>query len=264
MIRSLWISASGLQTQQMNIDTIGNNVSNINTTGFKKSDCEFHDLIYGATNRIGAFLPEGQQSEEGRQIGCGVGLMATRQAFNQGNLEDTGNYLDLGINGKGFFKVSLTDGNYAYTRDGSLTIDGENGRLTTSTGYYLEPSATIPSGATSISVSEDGVVSAILEGEDEPQEIGRIDLFKFTNPDGLQKVGENLFVETAASGVAAQGNPGVDGLGMIKQGFLEASNVELADEMTNMIMAQRAYQMNARAIKNADMMLSIANQILRG
>jgi len=263
MIRSLWISASGLQTQQMNIDTIGNNVSNINTTGFKKSDCEFHDLIYGATNRIGAFLPEGQL-EGGRQIGCGVGLMATRQFFNQGNLENTGNYLDLGISGKGFFKVSLTDGSSAYTRDGSLVIDGENGRLTTSAGYYLEPFVTVPQGATSISVSEDGVVSAILEGEEEPQEIGRIDLFKFTNLGGLQKVGENLFAETAASGVAVQGNPGADGLGMIKQGFLEASNVKLADEMANMIIAQRAYQMNARAIKNADTMLSIANQILRG
>ncbi|HDP70448.1 MAG TPA: flagellar basal-body rod protein FlgG [Actinobacteria bacterium] len=264
MIRSLWISASGLQTQQMSIDTIGNNVSNINTTGFKRVISEFQDLDYKMTDQIGSFLPEGMGLNGGIQIGCGVGLMDTRQIFEQGSIENTGNQFDLAIEGNGFFRVKLADGSHGYTRDGSFMVDGATGRLTTTSGYYLEPPITIPDGATSISISEKGMVSAILEGESASQEIGQINLFKFTNPAGLQRMGDSLFAETVVSGDVTQNTPSADGFGTLCQGFLEMSNVNLADEMAKLLTASRAYQLNARAIKNADTMLSIANQIFRG
>jgi flagellar basal-body rod protein FlgG len=260
MIASMWISASGMNAQQMAIDTVSNNLSNVNSVGFKKTTVGFQDLWYqansGETSLLG--LP---QTSATFNLGTGACPAVTQKVFSQGSLEQTKNPLDLAIEGKGFFRVMLGDGSYAYTREGTLRMNAQGDKLVTAAGYSLDPSITIPSGATSIGISNQGVVTAILEGEDAPTEIGRIKLFKFINPSGLSASGESLFTETVASGGTTEGTPGSNGFGHLAQGFVESSNVNMVEEMVKLIVAQRAYQINSRAVRNVDEMLSIANSI---
>lgn len=259
MIKSLWTSASGLLSQRAAIDAISNNVANVNTSGFKRNLSQFQDLFYQQANVLGEFEPN-NSSRTGISIGSGVRVSSTQKMFSQGRLEQTGNLLDIAIQGAGFFRVLLPDGTPAYTRDGSFMTD-ENGELLTSQGYKLDPSIEIPEGAINMTVHPDGKVSAVLPDTDELQDIGSITIFKVKNPNGLLAVGENLFVPTSAAGEISEQIPGDPGVGSLTQGFIEGSNVELADEMTQLVIAQRAYEINSRALKTADEMLAIATSI---
>ena len=265
MIRSLWTAASGMIAQQFNIDTVANNLSNVNTTGFKKNRADFEDLIY--QHQVLAGTPATAVSEipTGVSVGHGVRVAATQKMFEMGNLQSTGNKFDLAVDSQvGFFKISLPDGTHGYTRDGSFKIDS-NKQIVTSNGYLLEPAITLPDEAVnhSFQVSETGEVTIRLARDNRPQPIGEIDLFRFVNPAGLKAIGRNLFKETLASGEAVQGKPALDGMGGIVQGFLETSNVKLVEEMVNMIVAQRAYESNSKAITTSDTMLGTAISMKR-
>jgi flagellar basal-body rod protein FlgG len=263
MIKALWTAASGMRAQQQNIDVIANNLANVNTTGFKKSRVDFQDLLYQTIRVPGSPVAQQTQIPTGLQVGYGVRTASTRKLFFQGNAIQTESDYDLMINGDGFFQVIAEDGvTTLYTRDGAFHPDGE-GRLVTADGLPLKDNIVIPQNATKISVSTDGVVYAILEGEDQMQEIGRIQLAKFINPAGLENVGRNLFRKTPASGEPITGTPTSPGFGSIVKGFLEVSNVEVVEEMVKMITAQRAYEANSRAIITSDDMLAIANQLRR-
>ena len=262
MIRSLWSAASGMKAQQMNVDTISNNLANVNTTGFKKSRADFEDLLYQTIKPAGAPNSQGSQVPTGIQVGHGVRVAATQKMFGQGSLKGTENPLDLAIKGDGFFQVQMPDGTVGYTRDGSFKLDS-NGQVVTSNGYLLQPAITLPANAQDISVNEEGQVSYTEPGGDAIQQAGQIELASFANPAGLESVGQNIYESTAASGEAAFGVPGGEGYGTIAQNFLESSNVQTVDSMTNMIAAQRAYEINSKAVQTSDQMLQQASNLKR-
>jgi len=262
MIRALWTAATGMAAQQLNVDNTANNLANVNTTGFKKSRVDFQDLLYQTLRPAGAIAAAGAQIPTGIQIGYGSRPVATQKIFTQGDYQQTGNALDLVIEGSGFFQVLMPDGSTAYTRSGSLKMDGD-GRLVTSDGYAMEPEISVPEGWVDLSVGTDGTVSVMLTGESSPQEAGTIQLARFTNPAGLKSLGRNLYAATDTSGEAVPGTPGDEGLGTIAQGFLEMSNVNVVEEMVNLITGQRAYEINSRAIQTADEMLQAANSLRR-
>jgi flagellar basal-body rod protein FlgG len=264
MMRSLWTAASGMIGQQFNIDTVSNNLSNVNTTGFKQSRAEFEDLIYQTTRIGGTPATEQTVVPMGIQVGHGVRVGATQKLFHQGNLQHTDVESDMAIEGEGFFRVVAMDGTYAYTRDGSFNIDS-HGQLVTSDGYKLLPELVLPSDYIqgSLNVNDDGKVYVNIPGREDPVLVGQVRLFRFVNPAGLRSVGDNLFKETIASGEAIGGTPTYEGMGAIKHKFLEMSNVSVAREMVNMIVAQRAYELNSKAIQTSDTMLGIANNLKR-
>ncbi|SRR6056297_1163591 len=259
MMRSLWTAASGMVGQQFNIDTISNNLSNVNTTGFKKNRAEFEDLIYQTVKMAGTPATEISEVPTGIQVGHGVKVAATQKMFEQGSLQATGNKMDLSLEGEGFFKVQLYDGSMAYTRDGSFKIDS-NRQVVTSNGYLLEPPIVLPDNFIheSISISQDGRVTVKIVGDDDPIEVGQLEVARFVNPAGLQSIGGNLFKTTPASGDEIAGQPGMNGMAKTHQGFLEMSNVKVVEEMVNMIVAQRAYEINSKAIQSSDSMLGTA------
>ena len=254
MVRSLWTAATGMQAQQMNIDNMSNNLSNVNTHGFKKGRILFQDLLYQDIKAAGAVTSAGIYHPSGIQMGMGVATVAIQKIHSQGNYENTYNQLDLTIEGDGYFQVTLPDGNIGYIRSGAFSIDA-NGDVVTPEGYLLEPGINIPDNALSISVSSDGIFSVKLPGEDEETELGQIEIARFINPTGLSSIGENVYLATGASGAAQVGIPSEDGYGKVRQGFLETSNVQMVNEMVNMITGQRAYEMNSKAIQTSDEML---------
>ena len=259
MMRSLWTAASGMVGQQFNIDTISNNLSNVNTTGFKKNRAEFEDLIYQTVKMAGTPATEISEVPTGIQVGHGVKVAATQKMFEQGSLQATGNKMDIALEGEGFFKVQMYDGSIAYTRDGSFKIDS-NRQVVTSNGYLLEPPIVLPDNFVheSLSISQDGRVSVKIVGDDDPIEVGQIEIARFVNPAGLQSIGGNLMKTTPASGEEIAGQPGMNGMAKTHQGFLEMSNVKVVEEMVNMIVAQRAYEINSKAIQTSDSMLATA------
>lgn len=262
MLRSLFIAATGMEAQKLNIDVISNNLANVNTSGFKKSRADFQDLIYQTIRSAGGASAEGAQIPSGIQVGLGVKPVAVQKIFQQGDFAQTGNSLDLVIEGDGFFQVLMPDGTVAYTRAGAFKLDSE-GRVVNSDGYPLEPGITIPANTLSITVGSDGKITVMQAGSTAPVEIGQIELARFMNPAGLNAIGRNLFLPTAASGEPATGTPSQDGLGTISQGFLELSNVNVVEEMVNMIVSQRAYEINSKAVQASDEMLQTANNLRR-
>jgi flagellar basal-body rod protein FlgG len=252
---ALWVAKTGLDAQQTNMAVISNNLANVNTTGFKKSRAVFQDLLYQNVSQVGAATSQNTQAASGLELGTGVSLVATEKVYTQGNLNQTGNALDLAINGSGFFQVLMPDGSLAYTRDGSFQISA-TGQLVTASGYTVQPAITIPAGAQSVTVAGDGTVQAQLAGATAPTTVGTMQLANFVNPAGLQPNGQNLLVESASSGNAQTGGPGQNGLGALQQGYTESSNVDVVEEMVNMIETQRAYEMNTKAIQTNDQMLS--------
>ncbi|MBP7793251.1 MAG: flagellar basal-body rod protein FlgG [Candidatus Goldbacteria bacterium] len=262
MLRALWTAASGMVAQQHNIDIISNNLSNVNTTSFKKSRAEFQDLLYQVIRPAGVTNNFGTQYPTPIEIGHGVRLAATTKSFLQGSPVETNNPFDLAIQGEGFFMVQLPNGQIAYTRDGSFKID-EQGNLVTSNGYFVQPDVVIPSEAKSVVIRENGDVLVVLADEAEAQTIGQLRTVRFANSTGLESIGNNLYAETEASGQPIEGVPGYEGFGTISQGYLESSNVKVIEEMINLITSQRAYEINARAIQTSDDMLGIANDLKR-
>ncbi|MFW6343323.1 MAG: flagellar basal-body rod protein FlgG [Sediminispirochaetaceae bacterium] len=264
MMRSLWTSASGMTGQQFNIDTISNNLSNVNTTGFKKNRADFEDLLYQTSRIAGTPATEQTTVPTGIQVGHGVKVAASQKMYEQGALENTENVSDIAIGGEGFFRVMMLDGTYGYTRDGSFKIDS-NGQLVTSNGHRVMPEITLPDDFVrdSLTISQDGRVNVKVAGSDEPVEVGQMELFRFTNPAGLNAVGENILKVTNGSGDPIGGRPGINGMGQTVQKFLEKSNVSVVQEMVNMIVAQRAYELNSKAIQTSDTMLGIANNLKR-
>jgi flagellar basal-body rod protein FlgG len=262
MMRALWSAASGMTAQQLNVDNIANNLANVNTTGFKKQRVDFQDLMYQTTKLPGSPAFSGVEVPTGIQTGLGVRPAATTKVFAQGTIQNSGNPLDVCIEGDGFFQVLKPNGDIVYSRAGALKMDS-NGNIVTSDGYPLEPALTIPVDAESIAIGSDGTVAVLIAGDTAPQEVGQIQLARFANPAGLLSTGHSLYAETAASGVPQTGTPGEGGLGQVAQGALELSNVEVVEEMVNMITAQRAYEANSQAIKIADDMLQLANNVRR-
>ena len=263
-MRSLWTAASGMTAQQFNIDTISNNLSNVNTTGFKQNRTDFEDLLYQTLRLAGTPATEVTVVPTGIQVGHGVRPAATQKIFTQGSLQATGNVTDLAIEGEGFFRALLYDGSYGYTRDGSFKIDS-NGQFVTSNGYKLLPEVILPEGflRDTVSVSQDGRVTVKVAGSEDILDVGQIDFYRFVNPTGLQSIGENFFKITNASGDPIPGRPGFDGMGRVIHKFLEMSNVSVVQEMVNMMVAQRAYELNSKAIQTSDTMLGIANGLKR-
>lgn len=260
MIRSLWIAKTGLDAQQTNIDVVSNNLANVSTNGFKRSRAVFEDLLYQTIRQPGAQSSQQTQIPSGLQLGVGVRPVATEKIHLQGNLQQTGNPLDLAINGKGFFQILMPDGSTAYTRDGSFQLDSQ-GQVVTASGYPLQPALTIPADATSITVGRDGTVSVVQSGATAATQVGSVQLANFINPAGLQSQGENLYAETAASGAPAANTPGTNGLGVLNQNMVETSNVNVVEEMVNMIQTQRAYEINSKAVTVSDQMLQRLTQM---
>jgi flagellar basal-body rod protein FlgG len=251
---ALWTAKTGLDAQQTRLAVISNNLANVNTTGFKRGRAVFEDLLYQNVRQVGAQSSQNTQLPSGLTLGTGVRIVATEKLFSQGNLVQTNNPLDIAVQGRGFFQVQTPDGGTAYTRSGSFQLDAQ-GQLVTSSGYALQPAITIPANTQSITIGSDGVVSAQVAGRAAPTQVGRVQLADFLNPAGLQPVGENLFLESTASGSPQTGTPGQSGLGTLVQGSLESSNVNVVEELVNMIEAQRAYEMNSKAIATNDEML---------
>ena len=262
MIRALWTAGTGMMAQQLNIDTIANNLSNVNTTGFKKMRMEFQDLLYQTIRSAGSSSYQGGMLPTGLQVGYGVRPSASTKVFTQGDFLQTDNSLDMVIEGDGFFQVQMPDGSIAYTRNGAFKVDAD-GRLVTSEGYLLQPEITIPAGTTEINIGSDGTISVVVAGETEAQQVGNLELAIFMNPSGLNNLGKGLYQQTDASGEPMAATPGTDGAGTVIQGYLEMSNVKVVEEMVNMIVAQRAYEVNSKAIQAADEMLQTANNLRR-
>lgn len=260
MIRSLWISKTGLDAQQTQMDVIANNLANVSTNGFKRTRAVFEDLLYQKVRQPGAQSSQQTQLPSGLQIGTGVRPVATEKIFTQGNLQQTGNSKDVAIQGAGFFQVLLPDGSTAYTRDGSFQIDSQ-GQLVTSSGFTIQPAITIPSDAESITIGRDGTVSVTQPGSPQPTQVGSLLLATFINPAGLESKGENLYGETAASGAPNNNAPGSNGAGLLSQGYVETSNVNVVEELVNMIQTQRAYEINSKAITTSDQMLQKLTQM---
>jgi flagellar basal-body rod protein FlgG len=251
---ALWVAKTGLDAQQTEMAVISNNLANVNTTGFKKGRAVFQDLLYQNVSQVGAATTQNTQAPTGIEIGTGVNLVATEKVYTQGNINQTGNSFDIAINGGGFFQVLMPDGSLAFTRDGSFQLSA-TGQLVTASGYPVQPAITIPQGAQSITVGTDGTVQVQLAGQSAPSTVGTLQLANFVNPAGLQANGENLLLQSASSGTAQTGQPGVNGLGTLKQGSVESSNVNVVEEMVDMIETQRAYEMNTKAIETNDQML---------
>ncbi|MDO9224433.1 MAG: flagellar basal-body rod protein FlgG [Pseudomonadota bacterium] len=260
MLRSLHIARTGLDAQQTQLDVISNNLANVSTTGYKKSRAVFEDLLYQTIRQAGAQSSQQTQLPSGFQLGVGVRTVATERLFEQGALQQTNNPLDVAINGRGFFQIQMPDGSLAYTRDGSFQTDSQ-GNLVTASGYALLPNMQIPANALITSIARDGIVSVTTQGNPTPTQLGQIQLATFINTAGLQSQGENMFIETAASGAPLPNNPGTDGMGVLNQAFIETSNVNVAEELVNMIISQRAYELNSRAITTSDQMLQRLTQI---
>lgn len=254
MFSSLWVAKTGLDAQQTRMDVVSHNLANANTTGFKSSRASFQDLVYQNLRQPGGQTTEQTNAPSGLMLGTGVRVVGNEKLFTQGNIEQTGNSLDLAIQGRGFLQVTMPDGSIAYTRDGSLHMD-QNGQVVTANGYAVDPAITIPANAQSITVGSDGTVSITLPGQAAPQQIGTVQLADFINPAGLQPNGDNLYLETASSGSPQIGQPGLNGLGTLAQGALESSNVNVVEQMVDMIETQRTYEMNSKAISAADQML---------
>lgn len=254
MERALWVAKTGLEAQRTRMAIVTNNLANVNTTGFKRGRGIFGDLLYQNIRQPGAQSSENTQLPSGLMLGTGARAIATEKLFAQGNLVQTENSLDLAVQGRGFFEILQPDGTSAFTRDGTFQVDS-NGLIVTSNGFTLQPGITVPQDTVSLTIGADGVVSALAAGASTPTQIGNIQLSNFTNPAGLEPVGNNLFRETAASGTPQAGTPGDTGLGTVVQGALESSNVNVVEEMVNMIETQRAYEMNSKAISTTDQML---------
>jgi flagellar basal-body rod protein FlgG len=260
MINSLWISKTGMEAQQMQLDVISNNLANVSTNGFKRANAVFEDLMYQNLRQVGSSSTEQSQLPTGLQVGLGVRTVATSRSFSQGNLQQTSNKLDVAIQGNGFFQVTMPDGTTNYTRDGSFQVDS-TGQLVTATGLPVVPGVTVPANATSIAIGGDGTVTAQVPGTATPQGIGTIALVSFINPAGLDPKGQNLYAESPASGQPNEGAPGTNGMGSLMQGFVETSNVNVVQELVTMIQTQRAYEMNSKAIQTSDQMLQKLGQL---
>lgn len=257
MSSALWIAKTGLEAQQTKMSTISNNLANASTTGFKRDRAVFVDLIYQNKVQVGSQSSEDTLMPSGLNLGTGVRTVATEKLFTQGSIVQTGNSLDVAIQGRGFLQVLMPDGTVAYSRDGSMQLDS-SGQLVTSMGYSIDPGVSIPDNALSITIGSDGVVSAVTQGSTAPTQVGTLQLADFINPTGLQAIGNNLYTESAASGSPQTGTAGLNGLGTLLQGSLEGSNVNTVEELVNMIETQRAYEMNSKAISTADQMLQYA------
>ncbi len=261
MNRALWIAKTGLDAQETRMSVISNNLANVNTNGFKKGRAVFEDLIYQTIRQPGAQATQEAQLPSGLTLGTGVRTVATEKLFTLGNIVQTDNSLDLAIEGRGFFQILMPNGDMGYTRDGAFQLNAD-GEVVMSNGYALQPGLVVPEDTQSLAIGKDGTVTAQLPGEVAPVELGNIQLADFVNPAGLQAVGENIYLETGSSGVAQQANPGENGAGTVVQGSLETSNVNMAEELVNMIEAQRAYEVNSKAIAAADGMLQFVNNNL--
>jgi flagellar basal-body rod protein FlgG len=262
MMRALYSAASGMEAQQYQMDTISNNLANVNTTGFRRNEARFQDLVYQEMRAPGS--PVGASVVPvGQDVGLGVKVGSSEKIFTQGNLIQTDNPLDIAVEGDGFFQVTLPDGTQAYTRDGSFKRDA-NGAIVTADGYFLNPQITIPQNAQQLQIGQDGTVSATVPGSNLPQQLGQIQLARFVNPAGLSPVGgHNLYTQTAASGAPIVSQPGLNGTGTLQGGYLENSNVQVVQEIVNMIVSQRAFEANSKSITAADEMLQTANQMIR-
>lgn len=262
MIRSLWIARTGLDAQQTNMDVIANNLANVSTNGFKKSRAVFEDLLYQNLRQPGAQSSQQTQFSNGLQLGVGVRPVSTAKLFTQGALQQTGNDLDVAINGNGFFQIQLPDGTTGYTRDGSFQLDNQ-GQIVTTSGYVVLPGITVPANALSITFGRDGTVSVTQPATPSPTtaQIGNLQVATFVNPGGLQSVGENMFLETASSGAATPNTPGLNGAGLLNQKMVEASNVNVAEELVTMIQTQRAYELNSKVVSTSDAMLGRLTQL---
>ena len=260
MNRIMHTAASGMNAQQLNVDTIANNLANVNTPGYKKNRIEFQDLLYQSVRPAGAATEQGAEAPIGLQMGLGTRPVATSKVFLQGDVTETGNSLDIAINGEGFFQVMMPDGTYTFTRDGSFKLSAE-GQVVTSDGYIVEPEITLPQDTLSVTVSTDGFVYAYVADNTSPEEVGQIELAKFVNPSGLKNLGHNLYRQTETSGEPIFGTPTTDGFGSLEQGYLESSNVDVVEEMVNMITAQRAYEINSKSVRTADDMMALVNQL---
>lgn len=261
MDRALWISKTGLETQQTRMAVISNNLANVSTTGFKRGRGIFQDLIYQNVRQPGGKTSEDTNLPTGLMLGSGVRTVATEKILAQGNFIQTENAYDMAVSGRGFFQILMPSGEIGYTRDGSFRVDAQ-GQLVTASGYPLQPGITVPDNALSVSVSNDGVVTAVIPGDAQQNQLGNIQLADFVNAPGLQPIGDNLFVETAASGAPNVSAPGLQGMGTVMQGQLESSNVNVVEELVNMIEAQRAYEMNSKAVSAVDGMLRNLSQTL--
>jgi flagellar basal-body rod protein FlgG len=260
MIRSLWISKTGLDAQQTQMDTIANNLANVSTNGFKRSRAVFEDLLYQTIRQPGAQSSQQTQLPSGLQIGTGVRPVAAERIHTQGNLQQTGNQLDVAINGSGFFQVLMPDGTTGYTRDGSFQRDSQ-GQMVTSSGFPVQPAITLPANAITVTIGQDGVVSVTQPGVAAPVQVGSMQLTTFINPAGLQSQGQNLYQETASSGTPSTNVPGTNGSGSLSQNYVETSNVNVVEEMVNMIQTQRAYEINSKSITTSDQMLQKLTQM---
>ncbi len=260
MNRSLWIAKSGMEGQQFKLDTISNNLANVGTSGFKRGGVVFEDLMYDSLRQVGAASSDQTQLPTGLQVGLGARVSASTRNFSQGNLQQTGNNLDMAIKGQGFFQIQLPDGSTGYTRDGSFQLDA-TGQIVTANGHALQPGIIIPANAQSVTIAADGSVNVTLPGQAAPQSVGQLQLASFINPGGLDPRGQNLYAETAASGAPSAGTPGSDGRGGLMQGYVEGSNVNVVEELVAMIATQRAYELNSKAIQTTDQMLARLGQL---
>jgi flagellar basal-body rod protein FlgG len=261
MNSALWVAKTGLDAQQTRLSVISNNLANANTMGFKSSRAVFEDLLYQNVRQVGAQSSEDTQLPSGLMIGTGVRTVATEKDHSQGNLVQTDGFMDLAVQGRGFFQVLRPDGTIAYTRDGSFQLNSA-GEIVTAGGYQVQPAITVPNNVQSVTIGSDGIVTVTTAGNSTPTQIGNVQLADFPNPTGLQPVGENLYVESAASGSAQPGTPGLNGVGTLVQGALESSNVNSVKELVSLIETQRAYEMNSKAISTADQMLQYLNNNL--
>jgi len=260
MIRSLYVAKTGLEAQQTQLDVVSNNLANVGTTGFKRSRAVFEDLMYQNLRQVGGQTSDQTRLPSGLQVGTGVHVVATERIHAQGNMTKTDNPKDVAINGSGFFQVLMPDGTTSYTRDGSFQTD-RDGQLVTASGFTIQPAITIPQNATSMTVGRDGIVSVTQAGSTATVQVGQLQLATFLNPAGLESKGENLYVETDSSGAPNLVNPGLDGAGILSQGYTEASNVNVVEELVNMIATQRAYEINSKAVQTSDQMLQRLAQL---
>ena len=260
MMRSLWISKTGMEAQQTQLDTISHNLANASTNGYKKSHAVFEDLMYQNLRQAGAASSDQTTLPTGLQLGLGARAVATSRNFGQGSLQQSANPLDVAISGQGFFQVQMPDGTTGYTRDGAFQVSA-TGQLVTNNGHTVQPGITVPANATSVTVGNDGTVSVLLPSQSAPQTVGKIQTASFVNPAGLDPLGQNVYAETAASGTPNAGTPGQGGLGLVQQGFVETSNVNVVEELVGMIQTQRAYELNSKAIKTSDEMLARLAQL---
>ena len=260
MMRSLWISKTGMEAQQMQLDSISHNLANVATNGYKSERQVFEDLMYQNLRQVGSATTDQTSLPTGLQVGLGVRAVATSRDFSQGNLQQTSNSLDVAIRGNGFFQITMPDGTTGYTRDGSFQTSS-TGQLVTNNGFTVNPGITIPAAAQSVSIGQDGTVSVVLQGQALPQTVGQILTANFINPRGLDPKGQNIYAETAASGAPTPGTPGQNALGSLQQGFVETSNVNVVEELVQMIQTQRSYELNSKSIQTSDQMLEKLSQL---